>query len=258
MTNPGLIFSLALSLLATCRVLAQDTIIFENKYPYLVEVQEESETRVIYRKYPPEHNLAYIIEKRFITDIRYQDPQSAKEKFKPDTLTIDNKLELWVDRGAPGGPIIRGMLHRLDDSTLILKKKPSLFDKPRDNAPEVVYIFPYTQIHHLAVRRQNKIINFGLGGAAAGFLLGTVTGLVAFNNTPPCDPVAPGMPCDPSLQSPRSYWEKSLTLGFGMAGLGAVAGGIVGGIKVQIPIGGKRDLFNAAIPRINRLDRSLR
>ena len=85
MKNPRLLtlFVLILSLQSAS---SQDTIIFENKFPFLVEVLEESETNVIYRKYEESSNLAYTIQKRFITDVRYQDPEAGKLKFKPDTL----------------------------------------------------------------------------------------------------------------------------------------------------------------------------
>ncbi len=256
MSGPKVLY-LTFFCLTTILATAQDTIIFENKYPYLVEVIEESETRVVYKKLREATNLAYIIEKRFITDVRYRDPEAGKLKFKADTLVLDNKLELWVTRGGQG-KVTNGLLHRMDDSTLILKKKSILFEKNPKDAPEVVYIFPYSQINEIAARKQNRIISYALLGAGTGLFVGTVTGLAVFNDSEPCDPLTMEPGCDPSLSSPRTRWNKAWTLGFGSAGLGAVAGGIVGGVKVKIPIGGKKDLFNAAVPRINRMDRQLR
>ena len=252
------LFTLALLLLTVGSVAAQDTIIFENQYPFLVEVIEESETSVTYRKFKESSNLAYIIQKRFITDVRYQDPEAGKSKFKPDTLLPQNKLDLWVVRAGGGAENeFNGLLHRIDDSTLILKKKPTVFDGKNKDGPEVVYIFPYSQINHIAARKQNRIAQYALIGAASGFLVGTLSGLVGFNDDQPCSPVMPGMDCDGSLSSPRSAWEKSLTLGIATTGVGALAGGIIGGVKVKIPIGGKKDIFNAAVPRLNRMNREL-
>lgn len=253
------LLTLACFLLIAWNIAAQDTIVFENKYPFLVEVIEESETSVTYRKLKESSNLAYIIQKRFITDVRYQNPEEGKLKFKPDTLLDDNKLDLWVVRGSGGiGNEFSGLLHRIDDSTLILKKKPTVFDGGNKDGPEVIYIFPYSQINHIAARKQHRIVKYALWGAAAGFFVGTVSGLVGYNDDEPCIPVMPGMDCDDSLSSPRSALEKSLTLGFATAGVGAITGGIIGGIKVKIPIGGKKDVFNFAVPRLNRMNRALR
>ncbi|MEO1257281.1 MAG: hypothetical protein AAFZ15_00730 [Bacteroidota bacterium] len=252
------LLTLFILLLTAGSTVAQDTIIFESQYPFLVGVIEESESNVTYRKFNENSNLAYIIEKRFITDVRYQDPEAGKLKFKPDALLDQNKLDLWVLRGAGGsGDEFSGLLHRMDDSTLILKKKASVFDKGKKDGPEVVYIFPYSQIDHIAARKQNRIVQYALIGAGTGFLVGTLTGLVGFKDDEPCDPVVPGMDCDNSLSSPRTTWEKSLTFGLATTGIGALTGGIIGGIKVKIPIEGKKDIFNAAIPRLNRMNRDL-
>lgn len=256
MKNPKLI-TLFLALFVGVVAVAQDTIVFENKHYYLVEVLEESQTKVTYKKFPEQRNLAYIIQKRFITDVLYQDPSSRASKFKRDTLVQDRQLELWVTKMEQRS-LFSGLMHRMDDSTLILKKKTSLFEKNGKNGPEVVYIFPYNQISHISARKQNRIVQYAFAGAGAGFFLGTLSGLVGFKDSAPCDPVVPGMNCDASLFSPQTRWEKSLALGFGSTAIGALAGGIVGGIKVRIPIGGKQDLFNAAVPRLNRMNRALR
>ena len=254
MNYPKLLISFFL-VLAALRSIAQDTIVFENKHPYVVEVMEESETHIIYKKYPSLTNLAYIIQKRFVTDIQYQDPEAGKLKFKPDALIKDNKLEVWVGRNGMAKEI-NGLLHRMDDTTLILKKKSVLFKNNGRDAPAVVYIFPYKQINYISARRQNRIVQHALMGAAGGFFVGTLTGLAIFNDSKPCDPLLPI--CDDSLNPPRSRWEKAFTLGFGTAGLGAVGGGVYGGIRVKIPIRGQKDLFNSAVPRLYRLDRALR
>lgn len=256
MSYPKLLFH-CFFCLTTVLARAQDTIVFENKYPYLIEVVEESETKITYKKYGDLSNLAYIIEKRFVTEVRYANPEAGKSKFKPDTLTHDNRLELWVTRTKKGS-VTNGLLHRMDDSTLILKKKSVLFEKNPKDAPEVVYIFPYSQINHISARKQNQIIQYALIGAGTGFFVGTLTGLSIFNDTKPCDPLTMEPGCDPSLSTPHTRWNKSWTLGFGAAGLGAVTGGIIGGVKIHIPIGGKKDLFNAAVPRIRRMERALR
>ena len=148
------LLTLVFLLLSVGSTMAQDTIIFENQFPFLVEVLEESETNVTYRKFEENSNLAYIIEKRFITDVRYQDPEAGKMKFKPDTLLNQNILDLWVTRGEGGsGNEFNGLLHRMDDSTLILKKKTTVFGRGSQDGPEVVYIFPYSQINHIAARK---------------------------------------------------------------------------------------------------------
>ncbi|HFA51522.1 MAG TPA: hypothetical protein ENJ95_21110 [Bacteroidetes bacterium] len=257
MPYPKLEFIACLLVLSAHIAKAQDTIVFENKFPFLVEILEESETKVTYKKFNENPNLAYVINKRFITEIRYQDPEAGKLKFKPDTVQMDKKLEVWVKR-MDGRPMVNGLLNRMDDSILILKKKSVLFDGGGRDAPEVVYIFPYRQIKQIEVRKQDQVVKYALLGAAGGFFLGTMTGLGIFKDSPPCDTsLLDGRACDPSLSSPRTQIEKSWLLGFASAGLGALAGGIYGGVKIKIPIYGRKNRYNEAIPKLERFNRSL-
>ncbi len=256
MPNPKIAL-LTFFMLSTCWAVAQDTLIFENKVIMLVEVLEESETKVIYRKYPPElGNLAHTIKKRFITDILYLDKETSISKFKSDALQLDKKLDIWVTRIGQEN-VVSGLLLDMNDTTLILKKKSVLFDGKGKNAPEIVHIFPYQQINYIKVRQQNRIVNNVLFGAAIGMAVGTITGLAIFKDSEPCDPIlAEG--CDPSLSTPISQWSKAWTLGFAGTGVGMFTGGIVGGVKVKIPVGGKKNQFNTIIPQLDRLERALR
>ncbi len=246
-----------LLVLASLQTVAQDTIVFENRFPMIVEIIEESESRIIYKKYPPEKgDLAYTLKKRFVTETNYVSEEDARNKFKSEANQLDKKLDVWVNR-IGRADITNGLMHGLNDSSLILKKKSILFSGPGKGNPEIVFIFPYQQIDYIKVRKQNQIVQYAFAGAAIGFTVGILTGLTIFDDSPACDPILPDG-CDPSLSSPRSQWDKALTLGFTSAGAGALTGGIVGGLKIKIPIGGRKDHFNALIPKLNRLERALR
>lgn len=248
-------FSLLVSLFAfPFTLLCQDTIIFENKHPFLVDVQEENERDVIYKKIDIISSPTYILSKRYVTDIRYQDPEAGKLKFKSKDFSMQRDLEVWVTP-MDSSEVVRGWLHRLNDTTLVLQEEDTRIPEARRKAiPEVVQIFPYQNIRHVKVRRRKQIGKHAAFGAAGGFVIGTLTGLLIFDDEPACDPSGiDGRMCDESLLSPQTKWEKSLLLGFGTGGVGLVGGGVYGSVKVKFPIGGRRDTFNAAIPKLERL-----
>ncbi len=238
--------------LSSLKTLAQDTIFFENKTPYPVIIEEENEEEVIYRRYGEKNSPRFKLRKRFITAIKYEDSESAKLKFKSKPLSTSRQLDIWVSAVDSSGTV-KGLLHRLNDSTLYLRKKSTLLEGGTVNT-DLLYVFPYNKIHLIHVQRRNTIQRNALWGAAGGFALGTITGLIIFKNEPPCEPVGPnGTPCDGSLSSPRTKWEKSLLLGSFSAGGGFLAGGLSGAVRVKIPIAGRKDAYNAAIPILERM-----
>lgn len=255
MKNP-IVLPFLFLLMQAVGVFAQDTIKFQDNQFLLVEIIEENEHRVLYKKFESKDTLTHSIQKRFDMETGYFNPADRAAKFKIDTIGQQVQLELWVTKMGEG-EVMNGFLQEVNDSMMVLKKQSAFFIGNRKGVPEMVYILPYNQIKHIAARRQNRILQNAFIGAAIGFGVGTLSGMIAFKDTEPCDPVlADG--CDDSLKSPRGVFEKSLLLGFGSAGAGALAGGLYGGVKVKIPIGGERYLFNAAVPRLLRMKRALR
>lgn len=238
------------------KMLCQDTIVFENKYNYLVHVVEEHEENVVYTRPLVEKSPTFILSKRYVTDIRYQNPASAGLLFKSQPPMALRDLDVWVTP-TDTGKVVRGELFRLNDTTLILRDPRADIESVEAGlSPEVVQILHYGNIYQVKARQRGRIRKYATWGAIGGFVAGTLTGLVLFKDEPPCDPTnIDGGPCDDSLFSPRTRFEKSMLLGYGTAGAGLLGGGIFGSVKVTIPIGGKRDRFNAAIPRLERLSK---
>ena len=234
---------------------AQDTIIFEKKHPFLVKVTQESDTEVQYRKYGVTDSSVFVMKKRFISAIRYQYPDSAQLLFRTDTAYFRKDLDIWVTKNDDNN-VIKGLLHRIDDSTLVLRKQ-SILTEGGEKFAQQLQSFSYSKIHQLQVRKHRQIREYAVVGTAVGFIVGTLAGLVIFEDTPPCDPLVEGVNCDSSLSSPKTQWDKSLLLGLGGAGGGFITGSAIGAIKVKIPIRGKRDQFNASIPRLERMARFL-
>ncbi|MFQ5447684.1 MAG: hypothetical protein ACE5FF_12195 [Saprospiraceae bacterium] len=237
--------------LAATGAISQDTLVFENQWRYPVVVEEEHEQEVIYRKPGIVNSPLYIIEKRFITNISYQDPEAGKALFKP-TPPNARKLDVWVTSVDSKKPT-KGLMLHLDDTTLQVRQKIGILKGSGGAKTELVRIFPYQKIHKIEIRRRNQIRQYALWGAAGGFITGTLTGLLFFKNAPPCDSaVIDGVPCDQSLGTPFNKWEKSFLLGFGAAGGGFLTGGAAGAIRITFLIGGKKDNFNQTIPKLRR------
>lgn len=234
---------------------AQDTILFENKYPYLVNIVEEHERDVVFRKINLENSPTYIIEKRFVSSIGYKDPKAGKLKFKTVKSDLRRPLDVWVTPMDRRHPDKQGILHHLTDSTLVLKTKPAAQATNDRGLPAEVDILPYQQVHRLQFRRRNQVARFGFRGAVAGFAIGTTVGWFIFKDDEPCDLLDPDTPCDNGLKSPRTKLEKALLLGAGTGGLGFATGGLLGSVRVTIPVAGRLDAYNAAIPKIEKMGR---
>ncbi len=230
---------------------AQDTLVFENQWRYPVTVEEEHEDEVIYRKPGIENSPLYVIETRFITHIGYGDPVAGKAKFKP-TPPNARKLDIWIT-SLDSFKVTKGLMLHLNDTSLQVKQKIGLLKGSGGARTGLVHVFPYHQIQKIEIRRRNKIGQYALWGAAGGFVTGVFGGLLFAKDNPPCDgSVIDGKPCDDSLNSPFTKWEKSMLLGLGGAAGGFLGGGAIGSIRVSFLIGGKRDIYNQTIPRLKR------
>lgn len=230
---------------------AQDTLVFEDKWHFPVVIEEERETEVFYRRADLPHSPLYVIEKRFITMIQYEDPEAGKEKFKFTPIT-GRSLDVWVTKLDTDKPL-KGVLLNLDDSILYVRKKTSILEGNTASKTDAIYILPYQNIEVIELRRRNKISKFSLWGLAGGFTLGTLTGLLIFEDNPPCDPSnIDGRPCDESLISPKTKEEKSLLFGLASATGGWLAGTIIGSIRVKFDINGKRRAYDKAVPQLKQ------
>jgi len=244
---PAVLLFLVVALCAN----AQDTLVFENRWQYPVVVEEEHEDEVIYRKPGIENSPLYIIEKRFITHVGYQDSDAGKARFKP-TPPNARKLDVWVT-SLDSFKVTKGLVLHLDDTTLQVRQKIGFLEGSGGAKTELVHIFPYQMIEKIEIRRRNKVGQYALWGAVGGFVSGVFGGLIFFKDNSPCDAsIIDGAPCDESLGSPFTKWEKSMLLGLGGAAGGFLAGGVTGSIRVSFFIGGKRDIFNQTIPRLKR------
>jgi hypothetical protein len=230
-------------------------LVFENSWKLNVQIVEENEEQVFYRKPGLVKSPLYVIDKRFITGVDYQYPDSAKFKFKPLPFVTGRHLELWVSFEDKAGQA-KGVFHSISDSALYLRRQANMFVGKKKVRSESLEVFPHGRIHEIKVRKRNQMLQYSAWGALGGFAAGTLTGLIIFKNTPPCDTsFIDGRPCDSSLSSPRTKFEKSLLLGFNAAGAGFIGGGIAGAIRISFPIGGKKDAFNRTIPKLQRLAR---
>ncbi|RMD99453.1 MAG: hypothetical protein D6816_14915 [Bacteroidetes bacterium] len=232
---------------------AQDTLLFENKWKLPVIIEEENEYEVIYRKAEWVNSPLYVIEKRFITNISYLDTLEAAKKFKSRPFDGSN-IDLWVKPLDTNTVLLRGRLLHMDDTMLMVRHRGSFFPGKPKIRSELVSVITYDHIQRLEYRKRSKMRKSAIIGAATGFVAGTLTGLLFFNDTPACENggIDGKPPCDPNLKSPMTRFEKSLILGAGAATGGFVTGGIIGGVRIKFIIGGKKDRYNQAIPHILR------
>lgn len=238
-------------LMVSERTLAQDTLMFEGKWKLPIIVEEENEYQVIYRKANWKNSPLYVIEKRFITDIKYQNAEMAAKKFK--SRPIDgNNIDLWIKTLDSNSLTIWGRLLHLDDTLLMVRHRRNfIHEKPKIRA-ELVSAISYDKLESIEFRKRNKMRKSSILGAASGFVAGTLLGLLIFDDTPACENIGIDgkPPCDPNLNSPLTRFEKSLLLGAGTAAGGFISGSIIGGVRVKFVIGGNKDRYNQAIPHI--------
>ncbi|MEK7257787.1 MAG: hypothetical protein AAB316_23720 [Bacteroidota bacterium] len=233
---------------------AQDTIVFENKIRLPILIVEERDDEILYRRPIFPKGPIYVIRKRFVSEVEYEDPASRSSKYKPSPHRPGRDLDVWVT--PLSNPLeTKGLLHHLDDTTLMVRKKTGWLEAGGKVNPEEVKVFPYENIHLIKVRKRNQIRQFAIWGAVGGFAIGFVGGLLFANDSPPCKPLVDGGGCDASLHSPRNKLEKSLALGFGMGAGGALTGATFGALRVTYNISGKKDNFNRTIPKLERQSR---
>ena len=195
----------------------------------------------------------HVLDKHFITAILYRDSASAVQKYNPEPLYAQRPLELWV-MPVDGDKAYKGELDYLSDTAIVFKNKKGKKKREATGLPTEVDVFHYQRIKTVAVRRRDRQRKLALWGTLGGFATGALVGWLNFEDTPPCDPSSiDGIPCDPSLSTPQSRWEKAILTGAAGSGIGMLTGGLVGSVKVRIPIEGRKDAYNAAIPKLERL-----
>jgi hypothetical protein len=235
------------------RVLSQDTLVFENKWKFPIQILEERDDEVIYKKPGLVHSPTYIIEKRFVTGVQYKEPETRAFKYKSSPVVKKRPLEVWVTPS--NSPVkTQGLLFALNDTMMVVRERANVFDGRQGS---IIKNFHYNNIYLIEVRERHRISKMSLWSSLGGLGLGTLTGLIFFKNDPVCDTsIVDGRPCDETLKTPHTKFEKAIKLGIGTAVAGFIGGTFIGSVKVEFAIGGKKDSFNRSIPKLRRLSRT--
>lgn len=121
-------------------------------------------------------------------------------------------------------PVAKGVLYQLGDSSIFLSSSP-FQSSPTSKFNEI-------NIHDIKMvkfRRKGRVGNKILIGAVSGFVVGGIIGLASGDDENCFICYSPG--------------EKALMLGTLLAIPGGLVGGIVGSLKVKIPINGNKETY---------------
>ena len=242
-----------LVLLTSLSVNAQDTLYF-SKGDYIVgKVLKVLPNEVVYQRVNNGDTVVFTMEKRHITSIHYSDPARKVQEIKAAPVYLPKALRIWIFSEL-GEEVMNGFLTNYNDSNLYIAKQRGFLDFNRGLKADLMYVVPAENIYEVQVRSRKKIRLYSSIGAAGGLLFGTLTGLAVFKDDKPCVSLGPdSLPCDDSLKSPRTKLEKSLTFGASMGGAGFIAGGLIGGVRITIPIGGKKEYLHNSTPSLMML-----
>ncbi len=231
-------------------VFAQDTLIFEDKHFLLVNAGEITQDEVVFRRPAGEGGQDFVIDKYWMTEIRYQDSEKGVVKLPRKPMFLPKPMKVWIYSPVNQAEL-RGYLAYYDDNTLFIQRKKGMKNSTKGLKASFLYAVPYTNIHDIQVRNRQSVRLHAAIGAASGLFFGTLVGTRFFKDDPVCEQVGPdGTPCDQSLYPPLSKMQKSLALGFATSTLGFTFGGMLGGVKVSVPVGGRKEYFRAAIHKL--------
>jgi hypothetical protein len=232
---------------------AQDTLYF-SKGDYIVgRVLKVLPNEIVYQRINNGDTVVFSMERRHISSIHYSEPGRKAQEINSAPVYLPKSLRIWIFSQL-GEEVMDGFLTNYNDSNLFIAKHRGFLDFNRGLEAELMYIVPAENIYEIQVRSRKKIRLYATLGAAGGLVLGTLTGLAVFRDDKPCISIGPdSLPCDDSLKSPRTRFEKSLTFGAGMGGAGFIAGGLVGGARISIPIGGKKEYLHNSTPSLMML-----
>ena len=124
-----------------------------------------------------------------------------------------------------------GYLAAMADSGIVMLKSPVVFDQSLANSN--LNTIAYQNIKEVTMKRKGRVGRGILIGSVSGFLAGAVIGAVTYK------------PCNGEFCLDPGPGGQAIGVGF----LGAIGGGIVGGIvgagiKKTWPIGGKKNRFD--------------
>ncbi|MEY3051913.1 MAG: hypothetical protein RLY31_1698 [Bacteroidota bacterium] len=226
----------------------QDTLVFEDKHFVLVNTGGTTQDEVVFKRY--DSGTDFVIDKYWMTEIRYQDTEKGTVKLPRKPMFLPKPMKVWIF-----SPVnqteLRGYLAYYDDNTLFIQRKKGMKNSTKGLKASFLYAVPYTNIHEIQVRNRKSVRLYSAIGAFSGLFLGTFVGSKFFQDDPVCEPVGPdGTTCDESLYPPLSKMQKSLALGFATSTIGFTVGGMIGGLKVSVPVAGRKEYFRAAINKL--------
>jgi hypothetical protein len=133
-----------------------------------------------------------------------------------------------------GQKIMEGVLYEVNDSSVLVSN--SLLKKDYSTGKFNVTKISFNNIDLVKIHRENSIRTGTLIGAVTGFAVGGLIGLFLGDDSP-------------GFFSAR---DKALLFGFPMAIGGTALGGLVGSIRIRIPINGSMDKFNGNKSRLKK------
>ncbi len=152
-----------------------------------------------------------------------------------DTIKKNQTYKAWLSLSVPPYKA-KGLLFHIQDSSIALIKSQNFKDYTSgDFQMENLH---FSNIEVIKLRRYNKTGNNTLIGAASGFVIGAVIGLISGDD-------------DPGIVIFTAE-RKALMAGGTLAVVGAGVGAIVGSIKIKIPINGDWDKYQKNRTRLKK------
>ena len=131
---------------------------------------------------------------------------------------------------------VKGYLYDIKDSSLVVSRSVVIDNGPIDEFNfENIY---YNDISSIKVRKKGRVWKSLAIGAGAGFAFGSLLGLIFAEDDPP-----------PQGFLEEIFWQskedKMLMIGLTCSSAGLVTGGLIGSVKIEIPIAGNHNNFKA-------------
>jgi len=132
---------------------------------------------------------------------------------------------------------VKGYLYDLKDSSLVVSRSVVIDYSPMDEFNfENIY---YNDISSIKVRKKGRVWKSLVIGTGAGFAFGSLVGLIFAEDDPP-----------PQGFLQEIFWrskeDKILMIGFTCSSAGLVTGGLIGSVKIDIPIAGNHNFSKQA------------
>jgi hypothetical protein len=164
----------------------------------------------------------------------------AGEKIKKNRKSANYKI--WVT-SMDNSKKYRGYLREVEDSTIVVS---NYLNKKKSNY--LTLNIDIRGVEKIKFRKKGKVGKSILWGAFTGAALGAIIGLASGDDVPgrdcPLPRSGPTIPFDGLFERPcYSAGEKAVIGGVGGGAWGILIGGIVGSVKIKIPINGNQKTF---------------